>query len=450
MLCAKQKSIFINFKSVKCLSNVFSRLLSTQTVQNVINLNNNKYESDDYSNLTPKIMSYLGRNIYLQKNHPLSMMRQKIIKYFYQEYSNPKGTPLFSVYDRLSPVVSTKQNFDYLLIPPNHPSRAKSDCYYINREYMLRGHCTAHQLDLLRSGLDNFLIVGDVYRRDEIDSTHFPVFHQVDAVRVVHNDKLFKNNPDLEIFEKEFVNNDIAAIGSSDKCIDQVKQPCHTVEAVKLIEHEMKNVLEGMVKAIFGKTLKHRWVDAFFPFTQPSWELEIFHKGKWVEILGAGVMRNQILKRAGVDNSIGYAFGLGLERLAMILYEIPDIRLFWSKDSGFLNQFDESDLKKIFKYKPVSQYPQCANDISFWLPTELPIEAFSPNDFYDLVRNIAGDIAEQVTLYDKFTHPKTGRNSLCFRIVYRHMERTLTQKEVNEIHSNIGKSIVDKYGVTIR
>lgn len=171
--------IFLRISRVKCLSNPLTRALSTQPVQNVIELNNSKYESDDYSNLTPKILSFLGRNIYLRKNHPLSIIRQRITNFFYQEYTNPKGTPLFSVYDNLSPIVTVKQNFDSLLIPENHPSRVKSDSYYVNREYMLRAHCTAHQADLLRSGLDNFLIIGDVYRRDEIDSTHFPVFHQV-------------------------------------------------------------------------------------------------------------------------------------------------------------------------------------------------------------------------------------------------------------------------------
>lgn len=161
---------------VNCLSKLYTRVLSTQSV---IELNNSKYESDDYSNLTPKILKYLNLNIHLQNNHPLSLIRQKITNFFYEEYSNPAGAPLFSVYDNISPIVTVKQNFDSLLIPENHTSRSKSDCYYINREYMLRGHCTAHQADLLRSGLDNFLIVGDVYRRDEIDSTHFPVFHQV-------------------------------------------------------------------------------------------------------------------------------------------------------------------------------------------------------------------------------------------------------------------------------
>jgi phenylalanyl-tRNA synthetase alpha chain len=155
------------------------RFLSTQPIHSTIEVNNNKYESDDYYNLTPKILNYLGKDLHLQKNHPLSLIRQRIVDFFYKEYANPKGTPLFSVFDRLSPVVTVQQNFDSLLIPENHTSRAKSECYYINREYLLRAHCTAHQVELLRAGLDNFLIVGDVYRRDEIDSTHFPVFHQV-------------------------------------------------------------------------------------------------------------------------------------------------------------------------------------------------------------------------------------------------------------------------------
>jgi phenylalanyl-tRNA synthetase alpha chain len=79
---------------------------------------------------------------------------------------------------------------------------------------------------------------------------------------VVHNDKLFKNNPDLEIFEKEYTDKEISSeiIGSSEKCIDQLKQPCHTVEAVKLTEHEMKTRLEGLVKMLFGKKIKYKWV----------------------------------------------------------------------------------------------------------------------------------------------------------------------------------------------
>lgn len=237
---------------------------------------------------------------------------------------------------------------------------------------------------------------------------------------------------------------------SSGKCIDQVKQACHTVEAVKLIEFELKNLLERMVLSLFGKRLKFRWVDAYFPFTQPSWELEIYHNDKWFEILGCGIMRNEILNHAGVHNSIGFAFGLGLERLAMIIYNIPDIRLFWSRDSGFLSQFNEKELHKNFKYKAISQYPPCSNDLSFWLPSELTFDTFSLNDVYDAIRDVGGDIVEQVVILDKFTHPKTQQNSLAIRIIYRHMERTLTQEEVNDVHLTISNELTKKYNVKIR
>ena len=80
----------------------------------------------------------------------------------------------------------------------------------------------------------------------------------------------------------------------------------------------------------------------------------------------------------------------------MIIHDIPDIRLFWSKDSGFLNQFDESKLDANIKYKAVSQFPQCTNDLSFWLPAELKVEDFSSNDFYEIVREVGGDIVEHV------------------------------------------------------
>lgn len=151
----------------------------------------------------------------------------------------------------------------------------------------------------------------------------------------------------------------------------------------------------------------------------------------------------------------------------MVLFDIPDIRLFWSTDSGFLNQFKDD---KIVKYKPISVYPQCVNDLSFWLPEDLSIETFSANDFYDMVRNVGGEVVEQVwtnfgvfvgtqtnklrflqvTLIDKFKHPKSGKSSLCFRIVYRHMERTLTQAEVNVIHAKIGAEMVKDFNVVIR
>uniref|UniRef100_A0A1B0F992 Phenylalanyl-tRNA synthetase domain-containing protein n=1 Tax=Glossina morsitans morsitans TaxID=37546 RepID=A0A1B0F992_GLOMM len=120
-----------------------------------------------------------------------------------QQLFTEKRNSLFSVYDKLNLVITIQQNFDNLLIPVDHVSRSKADCYYVSQRYLLRAHTTAHQVDLISSGLDNFLVVGEVCRRDEIDSTHYPVFHQLDTVRLVTKDKLFERNPGLEIFETD-------------------------------------------------------------------------------------------------------------------------------------------------------------------------------------------------------------------------------------------------------
>jgi phenylalanyl-tRNA synthetase alpha chain len=161
-----------------------------------VRINEKEFCSDEYTNITPKILSYLGRNLHLQKGNPLSMVRQRIVNYFYSSFTYA-GNPSFSVYDNLSPIVTTKENFDNLLIPLDHPSRAKSDCYYVNKDILFRAHMTAHQSELLRAGLNNFLMIGDVYRRDEIDCTHFPVFHQVSntMIIIIHHGFIFISLP---------------------------------------------------------------------------------------------------------------------------------------------------------------------------------------------------------------------------------------------------------------
>lgn len=168
------------FRTSRLLSGIIHKFKYSTAPKSLatVRINNKEFESDDFTNITPKIISYLGRNLHLQKDNPLSIVRQRIVNYFYSSFTQ-RGNPAFSVYDNLPPIVTTKQNFDDLLIPMDHPSRAKSDCYYINKGMLLRAHMTAHQSELLKAGLDNFLMIGDVYRRDEIDSTHFPVFHQV-------------------------------------------------------------------------------------------------------------------------------------------------------------------------------------------------------------------------------------------------------------------------------
>lgn len=394
-----------------------------------------RYDRDEFTNVTPKILSYIGVNKHNCADHPLCLFKQRLIDFFYGHFKGRTGNPIFSIYDKISPVVTTVENYDSLLVPKDHPSRKKTDSYYLNGTHMLRAHATAHQSELIKMGLDNFVIVGDVYRRDEIDSTHYPVFHQADGVHI------FTPN-ELELIHGSSVN-----IFDPNKNQSNEKQSIYSKVANDIVTDHLKNTLVSMIKQVFGKDLEYRWVSEYFPFTHPSFELEVNYDGQWIETLGCGVIRHEILKNAGAGNRIGWAFGLGLERLAMPFYSIPDIRLFWSNDSGFLNQFKNLPRDGRIKYKPISIYPQCTNDISFWLPEEKP---FCSNDFYELVGEIGGQIVEQVKLIDQFQHPKSKKISHCYRIVYRHLEKTLNQEEVNEVHKLIEANATKILGVKIR
>jgi hypothetical protein len=125
-------------------------------------------------NVTCNIASrvLIQTKLHLQPHHPLQILHAKIQHYFLQNRNN--NTP-FAIYDNLSPIVSTRNNFDLLRIPREHISRSQSDTYYLNETTVLRTHTSAHQVDLLQAGVDRFLVTGDVYRRDEIDASHYPV-----------------------------------------------------------------------------------------------------------------------------------------------------------------------------------------------------------------------------------------------------------------------------------
>ena len=345
-------------------------------------------------NVTSNISSRVGTNLHLQQNHPLFTIK-KIIEDYWKDRDDG-----FLTVDNLSPVVTTDANFSSLLIPVGHVSRETSDTYYIRKDVVLRTHTSAHQVELLREGTDKFLVTGDVYRRDEIDRSHYPIFHQMEGV------KMFNHGGDI-----------------------------------KEVEDDLKQGLEGMAKKLFGD-VEMRWVDAYFPFTEPSFELEIYFNGEWLEVLGCGVIQQEIVRNAGRGEQIGWAFGLGLERLAMVLFGIPDIRLFWSKDERFHKQFESG---QIVTFVPFSKYPPCLKDISFWIP-----DGFHANDLNEIVRDVAGDLVEQVELIDEFVHPKSQKLSNCFRITYRSMERSLTNEEIDQLQEQVRDSMVDNFGAELR
>ncbi|USP81148.1 phenylalanyl-tRNA synthetase mitochondrial precursor [Curvularia clavata] len=447
------------------------------------------YQTDEWMNTPSTILSAIPRRLHLQQDHPLTITRKLIESRF----------PGYKTHNELFPIVTTKQNFDSLGFPLDHVGRSRTDTYYLNKETVLRTHTSAHQADTFRKNdSEGYLISADVYRRDAIDRSHYPVFHQMEGARTWDRQQAEKEGKTLA----QIIWDDVEKIPKHDIAVEDPNptfhaernplQAGHSPEEAEAIAAHLKRSLEDMVVTIFNaaktasdveganEPLKVRWVEAYFPFTSPSWELEVFWQGDWLEVLGCGIVSQPILNNASVPNRIGWAFGLGLERIAMLLYSIPDIRLFWSKDLRFLSQFSEE--KPIARFVPFSKYPACFKDVSFWLrssssaaggaaPVHPPTTAstqsptssgtiippaapapssFHENDVMEIAREVCGDLVEDVRLTDEFVHPKTGRRSMCYRINYRSLERTLTNDETNEMHERLRDLLVARLGVELR
>ncbi|WWD16458.1 phenylalanine-tRNA ligase [Kwoniella shandongensis] len=430
-------------------------------------VNGQTYQLDEWSNTPPSILSKVNRNIHRLPSHPISILRQIVEDHFSSHTALSPSTPIVSVH----------QNFDELGFPPDHPGRSLTDSYYLNKEYMLRTHTSAHEVESYRRGLDKWLLSADVYRRDEIDSSHYPVFHQMEGTSVWSLDQLH-TLPEL--------NKELAA--QLEKCPIQIEdntkispsnpyQAHHDPIHAEQITQNLKHSLNSLIFRLFGKQatkdgepLRVRWIEAYFPFTTPSYEVEVWWEGEWLELLGCGVVMQKTLDQAGVPDKAGWAFGLGLERLSMVLFSIPDIRLFWTQDPRFHTQFSAG---KISTFKPYSRYPPCYKDMSFWLPQGAISDTagkgsgsvaggggvsaaggkgrvFHENDYCEIVREVAGDLVETVTLIDEFTHPKTSRQSKCYRLNYRHMDRSLSNEEVNELQQKVQDRVVEEMGIEMR
>jgi phenylalanyl-tRNA synthetase alpha chain len=128
-------------------------------------------------------------------------------------------------------------------VPKDHPSRKKSDCYYINKELLLRAHTSAHQSELIKQGMNNFLVVGDVYRRDEIDRSHNPIFHQMEGVRLcgLH-----------EVFQDEKVAKELRVFDKGESSRSPGKQESHTIDAVMIMTQSLQTTLLKLVQHLFG------------------------------------------------------------------------------------------------------------------------------------------------------------------------------------------------------
>lgn len=414
--------------------------MASQTAKKVATILGKQYEVDAWTNYTPRVLDLATRKIYAKKANPLFLISERIRHFFKSNKHDDVGYK-YDEFQFDSPVVTTEDNFDSLLIAKDHVSRAKSDTYYVNEKHLFRSHTSAHQMHCLQRGSNAFISIADCYRRDEIDRSHFPVFHQCEVFKLYNYKEAIGSQARSEcLYDKS-------------KVELETKQAIYSREASTFAESKLKSAIELFVKDFFDNPdLKTRWVPAYFPFTHPSFELEILWRDKWLEVLGCGVVRDEILRNAGIRDHVGFAAGFGLERFGMLKYQIPDIRLFWTKDTGFTHQFENKTPFDVIEYKPFSSCPQCINDLAFWLPVKSNANesAYNPNDFYDLCRTVGGDLIEQVKLVDEFTHPKTGKTSHCYRIIYRAADRVLTKDEVNALHQQIADICREQFQVELR
>ena len=333
----------------------------------------------------------------------------------YEMVNNILAQPEFKDFDVIETpeIISTHVGFDLFDFPEDHPARSSSDTYYIDKDHILRTQTTVmwyyymHQKEIqermARGESVGCFSHGKVYRKDEIDRHHMNVFHQLDGWYITPK-------------EKEMIG-----------------------------PQELQDVLMSIAKAVFGNNVVGRFNPDTFPYTDPSLEMEIDKDGKWVEVLGSGVVKGSVLEKFGIDSTKwnGWAFGFGLERLAIISMELPDIRLLWSTDERITKQLHLGN-----KYKEVSKFPPVVRDISFIVD-----ESFVLNDYFDAIREIGGETVEQVELLDKYENKEKfgeGKTSYTFRITYRDLNKTLTNEEVNEMHKKVEEMTVKEYNGVIR
>lgn len=304
---ARQLTLLSRVSRFECSRCFYSSVASPQPQpgQEEICLLGKTYPTDEWTNVSIPIINALPRKLHQYQSHPIGILRDIIEARF--------PADKFTRYSNLSPIVTTQQNFDSLGIPLDHPGRSRTDTYYVNEKTVLRTHTSAHQAETFRScPTPGFLISADVYRRDSIDKSHYPAFHQMEGAMVWPR----KSQEDIA---KE-IEADIATLPKLDLVVEDplpafhdknLKQKEHSdAESIAISTH-LKRTLEGVVEEIFGKAriaagtssdekLRVRWIDAYFPFTSPSYELEVLWEGAWLELLGCGVVKQSVLENAGI------------------------------------------------------------------------------------------------------------------------------------------------------
>ena len=266
--------------------NKLKKLVENEIANKKISLNDKKIKSNIEDSTLDVTMP--GSTTIIGNTHPVTSTLNEIEKIFLNAGFLVEDGP---------EIEDEYHNFTALNIPENHPARAMHDTFYFNAQYLLRTHTSPIQIRSMdKYGVPIRVIApGKVYRRDS-DITHTPMFHQIEGL-VIDKDINFTH---------------------------------------------LKGLLHDFINTFFEEDMKLRFRPSYFPFTEPSAEVDLLSKdNQWLEILGCGMVHPKVLTNLGIDNEIynGYAFGMGVERLAMLKYGINDIRHFYENDLNFLNQF---------------------------------------------------------------------------------------------------------------
>ena len=253
--------------------------LTSQTL--IARANSERLEKDRLDVTLPGFQSYKG------SLHPVSQTIKEISDFFERMGFDVETGPEAEI---------DYYNFEALNVPEDHPAKDMHDTFYLSNSGLLRTHTSPVQIRTMEKSEPPHRIIcpGKVYRKDS-DLTHTPMFHQIEGL-VVEKDASFAL---------------------------------------------LKGLLHDFLEDFFGGKVELRFRPSYFPFTEPSAEADIRWKKNWLEVLGCGMVHPNVLEGVGVDTKkySGFAFGLGVERMAMLKYDISDLRAFFENDLRFLKQF---------------------------------------------------------------------------------------------------------------
>ena len=285
---------FIKLKSVKLSEKKelgMSLNILKNEMQDLISQKLNLLNSENDKDIKATDVTLPGKNISLGSRHPIAITINDIMDIL--------GSYGFTSVEGLE-IEDEFHNFEALNISDNHPARDMHDTFYVSDNKLLRTHTSSVQIRSMMVAEPPLKIMtpGKVYRCDS-DPTHSPMFHQIEGLHIDENINF----------------------------------------------GHLKGTLIHFIKEFFGKEMQIRFRPSYFPFTEPSAEIDIKFKGKWLEVLGCGMVHPNVLSNVNIDNKkyTGFAFGLGIERLTMLRHSITDLRMFYDNDISFLSQF--KDLK---------------------------------------------------------------------------------------------------------